>query len=215
MKCRERFKDEDRETIFNEYWGSGSYENWVHFVTSLVKKEKKASSKRKKTIGNHTNREFTQTYHLRINGIEHKICKQCFRKTLGEANNFLEVSSLKICLNCSGIYESDRRGKQPPKNKYTDYDIKKVTKYIFKIPLYQSHYSRRDTNKKYLPPHYTISNNQYLNESNHIDISRTKFEEIFHSLNIGIKRPSKDTCGKCDKLKMKINLASDEDKNEL
>lgn len=218
MRCRERFKDEDRKTIFDEYWGSGSYEKRVNFITSLVKKEKKASSKRKKGEGKHRNREFTYKYHLRIiDGIEHYICKQCFCRTLGETNKFLEVCSQKISSNCSGIYESDRRGKHPPKNKYTDDDIRKVTEYILKIPMYQSHYSRRDTNKKYLPPHYTISKlyNQYLSEPTHINISRTKFEEIFHTLNIGIKRPSKDTCGKCDKLKMKINLTFGEERTKI
>lgn len=157
-------------------------------------------------------------YHLRINGIEHKICKECFRKTLGETNKFIELCSLKINSNCSGIYHSDLRGKKSPKNKYTDDDIKKVTDFILKVPLYQSHYSRRDSNKKYLPPYYTIAKlyNQYLTEPDHIAISRTKFEEIFHTMNIGIKRPSKDTCGKCDKLKMKINLSTNlEEKAKL
>ncbi|CAH2001689.1 unnamed protein product [Acanthoscelides obtectus] len=49
---------------------------------------------------------------------------------------------------------------------------------------------------------------QYLSEPDHVVISRTKFEEIFHTLNIGIKKPSKDTCGKCDCLRMKITLTS-------
>ncbi|CAH1974127.1 unnamed protein product [Acanthoscelides obtectus] len=72
------------------------------------------------------------------------------------------------------------------------------------------HYSRRDSNKKYLPPHYTLAMvySQYLSEPDHVVISRTKFEEIFHKLNIGIKKPSKDTCGKCDCLRMKITLTS-------
>ncbi|CAH1114756.1 unnamed protein product [Psylliodes chrysocephalus] len=147
MKCREKF-NEEREIIFKEYWGSGSYEK--------------------------------------------------------------QLCSLKVSSNCSGIHQGDIRGKNPPKNKYTDDDIKKVTYFILKVPLlYQSHYSRRDSNKKYLPPYYAIAKlyNQYLIEPDRIAISRTKFEEIFHTMNIGIKRPSKDTCGKCDKLKIKINLS--------
>lgn len=209
MKCREKFRDEEREIIFKEYWGSGSYEKRVQFITSVIKKQKKASCKEKKINCKSKNRQFTYTYNLRINGIEHKICKECFRRTLSETNTFLELCSLKVSSNCSGIYQGDIRGKNPPKNKYTDDDIKKVTDFILKVPLYQSHYSRRDSNKKYLPPYYTIAKlyNQYLIEPDHIAISRTKFEEIFHTMNIGIKRPSKDTCRKCDKLKMKINLS--------
>ncbi|CAH2001868.1 unnamed protein product [Acanthoscelides obtectus] len=210
MKCRERFTDADRQIIFNEYWGAGSHLKRVTYVTSMIKKLKKASAKEKKLTGNNKNRQYSLKYFLRLNGIENQICKVCFRKTLGETNKFLELSSLKLNTNHSGIYESDRRGRQPPKNKYMEADIKNVTSFFFKIPLYRSNYSRRDSNKKYLPPHYTLAMvySQYLSEPDHVVISRTKFEEIFHTLNIGIKKPSKDTCGKCDCLRMKITLTS-------
>ncbi|CAH1997391.1 unnamed protein product [Acanthoscelides obtectus] len=210
MKCRERFTDADRQIIFNEYWGAGSHLKRVTYVTSMIKKLKKAFAKEKKLTGINKNRQYSLKYFLRMNGIENQICKVCFRKTLGETNKFLELCSLKLNTNHSGIYESDRRGRQPPKNKYTEADIKNVTSFFLKIPLYRSHYSRRDSNKKYLPPHYTLAMvySQYLSEPDHVVISRTKFEEIFHTLNIGIKKPSKDTCGKCDCLRMKITLTS-------
>lgn len=212
-KCIERFSEEDRQKIFDEYWGAGSHEKRVSFVTSLITKTKKSTTKNKVLGKDMKNREFTLQYSLRINGVKHKICKECFRKTLGETNKFLELCSLRLNSSCSGIYENDHRGQDPPKNKYSEEDIDKVRQFILKIPLYESHYSRRDTNKKYLPSHYTVTKifDHYRSLPDSIVISRTKFDEIFHSLNIGIKRPSKDTCGKCDKLKMKINLCSEEE----
>ena len=108
MKCRERFTDADRQMVFDKYWGADSHEKSVNFVTSLIKKLKKGSAKEKKLTGRFKNRQYSQKYFLRINGIENKICKVCFRKTLGETNKFLELCSMKLGTSHTGIYESDR-----------------------------------------------------------------------------------------------------------
>ena len=115
MKCRERFTDADRQMFVDEYWGAVSHEKRVNFVTSLIKKFKKGFAKEKKLTGRFNNRQYSQKYFLRINGIENKICKVCFRKTLGETNKFLELCSMKLSTSHTGIYESDRRGRQPQK----------------------------------------------------------------------------------------------------
>ena len=66
MKCRERFTDADRQMVFDEYWGAGSHEKRVNFVISLIKK---GSAKEKKLNRRFKNRQYSQKYFLRINGI--------------------------------------------------------------------------------------------------------------------------------------------------
>lgn len=147
MKCIDKFSDEDRNMIFKEYWGSGSHEKRVSFITALITKTKKACSKEKLADKKHKNKEFTYKYHLRINGEKFNICKTCFRRTLGETNKFLELCSIRINSSCSGIFENDQRGKKQPSNKYTEEDINQVRQFILSIPLYESHYTRRDIKK--------------------------------------------------------------------
>lgn len=63
---------------------------------------------------------------------------------------------LKVRASVSGITSVDSRGNSSPANKWSDKDLGKVRKHIDSVPTYESH-TRNDSQKKYLPPHYTIS----------------------------------------------------------
>lgn len=51
----------------------------------------------------------------------------------------------------SGVTERDNRGWGPPANKISEAKLLEVRNHINSYPLYESHYSRRKSNKKYLP----------------------------------------------------------------
>ncbi|CAH1112278.1 unnamed protein product [Psylliodes chrysocephalus] len=121
----------------------------------------------------------------------------------------VRLSQIKKKLsNQSGITVVDGRGKSAPPNKRTLQDIESVRQHILSVPTYESHYTRRDSTKKYLPPYVTLTDlyNEYKQKYPVKPVSRFVYECVFHQLNISIKRPHKDTCEKCYKLSMQINL---------
>lgn len=74
------------------------------------------------------------------------------------------------------------RGKRNPVNKLTEEKIREIKGHINKYPAYESHYSRRDTAKKYLPSYLTLSmmHSMYCDE-HQSPVSITKYSEIFKS----------------------------------
>lgn len=80
-----------------------------------------------------------------------------------------------------------------------------VTDHLNKLPAYERHYCRRETNKKYLPPYFTLQK-AYEDYVKTIDkpVSLTLYEKYFKAANFKVENPKKDTCAYCDKLKIKL-----------
>jgi len=191
-KCNELFKDDDRKIIFEEYWSMGDYAKRVSYVMALINLKQKMTERKKVDISEkQRNRTFSREYFL-LNGEKKKICCSCFLSTLGETKGFLNTVVAKCISSKSGIPQNDLRGKREPHNKLSEQDLKNAKDHILSIPSYESHYSRRDTSKRYLPSHFTLSSlyEQYK-QTTDTPIGRPKYEAIFHDLNLSIKKPKR------------------------
>lgn len=62
-----------------------------------------------------------------------------------------------MLLSTGGIIEEDKRGKNVKYNRHTQKTLDEVKQFILSIPSYESHYSRRHSEKRYLPSFHTIS----------------------------------------------------------
>jgi hypothetical protein len=73
----------------------------------------------------------------------------------------------------------------PPPNKITNEQLNAVQEHLASLPAYESHYCRKETSKKYLPPHFTVTKtyNMYC-ETTEKPISYTKYLELFKKSNI-------------------------------
>lgn len=211
-KCRQKISDEQRAIIHKEVWNLGSYDLRAAFISSLITiREKKNQRRRVEDPSLQKNRQWTYTYHFNVNSEKISVCQGCFLKTLSISDNFVKLIGLKKRCTSSGIIPTDKRGKNTPANKHSEQKIQEVINHINSFPLYESHYTRRRSTRKYLPSHLTISKMYSLySESHENPVSDKIYRKKFHKLNLSFKKPKVDTCHTCDLFKMKLNIATDE-----
>lgn len=207
-KCFEKISTYDQMVIFNDYWALGSYSQRVAFAAGLIQIRdtqtlRKPSGDKKVNI-----RRFTCDYFLIINTTKHSVCKMCFRSTLGETNKFIRTITNKKVNSPSATFFPDKRGKGKSTNKLPETIIEDIKNHIASFPAYESHYTRRDSAKKYLHADLNLTKMYKLFSENRTSaVSITKYSEIFKSLNLKFKSPKTDTCGTCDLLKAKIDAS--------
>uniref|UniRef100_A0A6P7G8N4 Uncharacterized protein LOC114339032 n=1 Tax=Diabrotica virgifera virgifera TaxID=50390 RepID=A0A6P7G8N4_DIAVI len=217
-KCKEKIKDEVRLQLFKEFWEMGSYNRRLEYIAALMDVKEKSSMRiRCSDPSKQRYRQHTIIYHFPLHGVRSVACKDCFMKTYNISKKFIEVIVAKKCSQISGVMTLDQRGYHENRKKVSDDEKIRARDHILSIPLYESHYTRRQSSRKYLPSNYTLTAIYEAYKKIYPDnfINRKMYENIFHSLNITIKKPKKDTCGKCDKLKMKITMCKNEDEIKL
>ncbi|CAH0746649.1 unnamed protein product [Diatraea saccharalis] len=203
MKCAERIPEEFRNKIFNYYWSLGDYDRRVLFISNLIDVKGKASTKLAATV---KNRHFTNNYCLKLHLECHRICKGCFLKTFDETPKFIQNVTGKI-KESGGIVAKSTRGKKPSALTIDNERLENVKTHILSFPIYESHYGRSKTNKKFLPPHLTLQDmyKSYC-EDNENPVSLTIYSWVFRAQNLSFKTPYVDTCVKCDTLNTKIKF---------
>lgn len=206
MKCGEKLDEDIRIKIFQEYWSLGTRDRRVQFISGLVEKREPKTTRRRKLDFTKT-REVTYLYYFEINGKRENVCKKCFLSILDETPKFLsEVMKNKNKYVC-GITDKDSRGLHSPANKISEEQITKVISHI-KSFSYESHYTRKLNDKKYLPNHLNlkIMFDLYREYKTEKPVSRKIYENEFHKLKLAFKERKTDTCHKCDTLFMKIKV---------
>ncbi|XP_067633732.1 uncharacterized protein [Eurosta solidaginis] len=142
----------------------------------------------------------------------------CFLKIFGETEQMIKtVNKYKVQLECGGLIKGDRCGKHTPSHKLSIEKHNEVLEHISSIPKYQSHYSRRHTNMLYFQSDLNISKLYNLYAEKFDDpVSKSKYCEIFRSLNIKFKKPQLDLCNTCEKFILQIQNSLDaEEKSSL
>lgn len=212
-KCIEKYNDEVRSNLFEEFWAIADYNKRSQFISDLIEIHDKKTCRIRNVHNNvRRNRAKSAIYHFRINGSLKKVCKECFRNTFDISTKFIELICKKKNESVAGVLEEDKRGRHKNRKKVSHGEIESAKAFILSLPLYESHYTRKRSAKKYLPPYYTLTKiyEEFKKKEPNSKVHRKLYEDIFRSLNIKIKMPKKDTCGTCDKLKVKIQYASSE-----
>ncbi|XP_026736448.1 uncharacterized protein LOC113500004 [Trichoplusia ni] len=212
MKCAERIPEALRKKIFDRYWSLGDYDRRVLFISNLITLKEKKTQKMAPTI---KNRNYSNEFFLKLDLECHRICKGCFLKTFDETPKFVQTVTDKLKLSGGLIINKSSRGKKPSVFKIDDERLEDVKAQILSFPLYESHYGRSKTNKKFLPPHLTIKDmyKAYC-EMHENPVSITIYSWVFRAQNLSFKAPYVDMCVKCDTLGTKIKYSEGEEREE-
>lgn len=218
MKCAERFSEDIQEQIFREYWSLGNYDKRVRYVASLVEtsnpKTRRVRSEND-TIKKNKTRTVTHRFHFKVNGQLNPVCRGCFKQVLGETQMFITLALRNASRSVSGVTCDDKRGHLEPHNKYSPEVIEDIIFHIRSFPSYESHYTRRENSKRYLPAHLTLQKMYDLYcEGRETKVSRKLYEKEFHKLNLAFKKPKVDTCHKCDVIQMKLAVCENEEERK-
>ena len=200
-KCRNKFSEEERKTIFEEFWNLGNTDLQRNFIVRTTttkpterKTTKKVSSRRDKTY-----QHFFYKDELAV-----QVCQTFYLDTLSITQQWIRTALQKVSSQ-TGVLELDKRGKHshPQVGEFLE-ERYKMREFLETLPTMPSHYCRSESNRIYLPPDFTIRkcfelykekrlmNNEEMGSYN-------TFYDVFKSLNLSIHNPKKDQCSTCTK----------------
>ncbi|CAH0560475.1 unnamed protein product [Brassicogethes aeneus] len=214
MKCRERLEEENRLSIFEDYWKLSSHDKRAGFVAGLIDVKSKSLEKKKQPNKTHKNREWTYLYKFNVKGGQVSVCKNCFLKTLDETPKFIEIVMNYKVKSISGATNADMRGKHEPGNKTEENKLEVVRQHIASFPAYVSHYTRKHTNRKYLGSglNLTIMYDLYC-QFTQSPVSKPIYIRELKKTGLKFKKPMLDTCTICDTLSTRIQNSGPAEKN--
>ncbi|CAC5366360.1 unnamed protein product [Mytilus coruscus] len=93
-------------------------------------------------------RNVHRSYSFKLDGEQITVCKKIFLMTLGISESFAEHA---LQNQLGGVFVGkDKRGKHEPHNKTPKNALEMVRKHIKSFPVVEGHYTRKDSNRKYL-----------------------------------------------------------------
>jgi len=205
-KCMNKVNVDLQNELFKMYWSMQDYNRRVAYISGLITvSNKQRIRKRCETPEKSKPREKVYHYFIPKQGEHESVCKGCFLKVFGETAKFIRCIVEKKVNSPVSRCSPDKRGQRTPKNRFPSAVIKDITDHIKKLPAYESHYCRKETNKKYLPPYFTLQRayNDYTKSVNN-PVSRCVYQKYFKLSGIKVKSPKKDTCTLCDQLKIQL-----------
>ncbi|XP_033103438.1 uncharacterized protein LOC117106195 [Anneissia japonica] len=194
-KCNIVLSDDDRDTIFRNYWIMGDRQRQRDYIANHVCVKKNS----RKTPG--SRRNMTLHYYFTVRDKRVKVCKAVFLKTLciGEKTVTYTISHRSE----TGQSAKDGRCSKPPGIKKPDLLRDTVKSHINSFPALASHYARSGTTGKYLDHNLNIRKMHSLYMENY-EGDRTKqvkesyYRSVFVSeFNLFFHKPKKDKCSFC------------------
>ncbi|CAG9793858.1 unnamed protein product [Diatraea saccharalis] len=201
--CANKFTEDDRNNIFENYWGLGCDKRQKDFLLSCAK-EKPIGRKRSSS----NIRKISYDYFISYNGQKVKVCQQFLLKTL----NISQMSMRYTIENANKTLNTTRDGRRTsrPHNKSDEVEVAQLKLFIEMLPAVPSHYCRNKSTKVYLPQEFQNISFLYLQYVNYVKennpessvLSKRVFRNIFKKdFNIGFHLPKKDKCAFCEKCK--------------
>lgn len=219
LKCR-TFTELERNKIFSDFWKILEWSQKKTYVSSLI--DVKLAKDKKNKKNDVSRRTFSYEFHLKLNGIRTRVCRNMFINTLGigrwsvlswvQSHNDLPVQNGEDDhADDPGELEEVFDQKEPEKSKrsriLSDVKLQKkkthLEEFLNTLPKMESHYCRQNTGKLYLETVWdskTALFKFYEEECKSQDVepvSYKTFQGTLKKLNLAIYLPKKDQCDIC------------------
>lgn len=199
-KCTRVVGVEQRKRLFTQFYGMGSHGGRCAFLMSCVSQKLKKRTYTKKHL---KNRMTTRTYMI----FGTVVCKIALLRTLQISETRLSTA-LKKQMHCDTY--ADCRGKvSGGANAFPVSKTEEVRAHIASFPKYVSHYTRAQTESKFLCSTLNLAKMYKLYKiDSESPVSKSSYKRVFYrDFNLRFKVPKKDTCYKCDFYLAKIKTA--------
>ncbi|XP_060852654.1 uncharacterized protein LOC132930675 isoform X3 [Rhopalosiphum padi] len=143
-KCWEKFTENDRKNIFDNFWKLGSKSNQREY---LIKCVLRGPIKRKRNKIN-SRRSISNKYYLSYMSEQKQVCQQFLLTTLDITQKFL-IYTIENYFQSNSVKNNCR--KTIPKVQLDNSAIFKFDQFIQQLPALSSRYCSTSSNKKYLP----------------------------------------------------------------
>lgn len=197
-RCTNNVPRELRKRLFTQYWGMGTFAGRCVFLLNCI-----------------SDKDLSRTRDFTYKIFGNNVCKLGLLKTLQINECRLSVALKKY--KYSDTFADGRGQTTGGKNFLKPSKVREVISHISSFPKYVSHYTRSETNSKFLNSNLNLSRmyRLYKRKFKNNPVSKSSYKKIFYRrFNLRFKSPKKDTCKKCDIYKAKIQSA-DEDTRQF
>ncbi|KAK3090584.1 hypothetical protein FSP39_012887 [Pinctada imbricata] len=196
--------------FFKTYWNFGSYEKQRNFICHNVEQsETKRCKTKRKTKAN--------AFYLPVEEKKERVCKPFFLGILDIGKKTIDYALKKK--KHGAFVGEDFRGKKSSINKTPDLDANYVRQHIESFPTVSSHYTRKDSQRKYLDANLTVRKMYELykikcKDSGKRVCSMNVYRYIFcNEYNFSFHKPKKDQCIVCSVYEEKRRQGNVTEKN--
>ncbi|CAG2249149.1 unnamed protein product [Mytilus edulis] len=195
--------DEHRQQIFKTFWSLDTNDRKKDFIIANTTQKKTRTYLDDNNEPVQKKKNVHRSYSLNVDGNHVKICKKFFLTTLGISETF---ASNALQNQQDGVFiGEDKRGKHMPHNKTTKTAMELVRRHIESFPVVDGHYTRKDSNRKYLGADLNIKRMYELYIVQCKDqipekdiVSQAVYRKIFNEeYNFSFHVPKKDQCAVC------------------
>ncbi|XP_050516591.1 uncharacterized protein LOC126891457 [Diabrotica virgifera virgifera] len=196
-KCTTKFSEEERKLLFDSFWGLADLHSQRSYVLNCMRPIQK---KYIKVVSTNTRpRGLNNAYYFTKEDEPRQVCQKYFISTLGITERFIRTTASK---QQDGFLESEKRGKIG-KNKVPEEIKKDMHEHLSSIPAVESHYTRANTQKKYIDGGKTVMDLyrdyvQWCNDSGKNHGKLSMYRHMFnYDFNMSFHTPKKDQCLTC------------------
>lgn len=200
-KCHGSFTEDQRQHIFDNFWGLQSHVKQWGYIASYVR----ASPVQRRSVvieeGTEPKRKFTYCYNLPFEGLDKAVCPNFFCGTLGVNRQWVRTAMKKKMRK--GVVTPDKRGTNKVFSVVKAEIKENVIEHIRQFPLVESHYTRKRSKAKYLDENLNRRkmHSLYLlgraGEDPEKTASLRQYRDVFNSeFRLKFFKPKKDQCNR-------------------